>query len=58
MTPCPNCGNEEYSKLYITGRSYEEAVMKNDIYCEKCVKERRGKKSKKVLGIKIRGTSK
>jgi C4-type Zn-finger protein len=57
MTPCPSCGNEAYSKLYITGQNYEDAVVKNDIYCEKCVKDR-GKKSKKVLGIKIRGTSK
>ena len=44
MTPCPNCGNSEYDKKYICGKSYEDADKNKTIYCSKCVKDRNPKK--------------
>lgn len=55
MTPCPNCDGTGHAKLYVIGKDYEDASLKGNIYCDKCVGDRAGKK---VLGVKIRGTSK
>ena len=53
MTPCQNCGNSEYSKRYICGKSYEEAEVNKTVYCSNCVKNRNPKKETilNILGI-------
>ena len=44
--PCPNCGNSEYKKTYISGEDNEHAK----VYCDLCVKDKDKKEPEKVSG--------